>query len=724
MISGQETTFNEHIAPIVFNHCATCHHPGGSGPFSLTDFESVSKRSRQIAEVTQSKFMPPWKPDTEYGPKLEGERGLSDLEIEQIQSWHRSGSPEGTSPLLATPPRLTDDWQLGEPDLVISPDSPYILPAEGTDVFRNLVIPLPIKTTRYIQAVEFKPNNLKVVHHASMTIDRTVSSLQKDRAEAGVGFDGMEANEATNPDGHFLGWTPGQRPYEAYPGTAWQMDPNSYLVVQMHMIPSGKAEEVQPSIGFYFSNDPPEQDAFVLLLKSHTIDIPAGDSNYLVEERFKVPVPISILRAYPHAHYLGNDLQVFAELPTGEQIGIIRIRDWDFNWQGDYRFIEPLTIPQGSSIVMRYTYDNSSDNIRNPNNPPQRVSYGWNSTDEMGEISLQVITQNQTDLLSLQTDYFNYKLIADPNNPYSHNSLGYSLSQQGETKEAIEHYLKALTIHPDLATAHNNLGLIYSNQNDLEKAHFHLNRAIQIIPDYAEAHHNHGSIYLENRQVKEAREHFLKALSIRPELNPTRLSLAKTEMALRNFGTAIEQLQTLRTNHYEPEETLILLAGAYLFSGDKEKAINSYRELLAFNPRSMDALYGLGLLNQERNHFAEAHGYFKELVETYPNELRAAIQLGRSALYSNQSKAAIEGFRLALTIALKSGQNTDAIIPSLRTPLELELLAIACIQESQVESAKQVIQKAIELARRQNDQALAGMIEKRFSELIKSNPQK
>ena len=265
--------------------------------------------------------MPPWKPDAGYGPALEGERGLSHLEIEQIQAWHEAGAPEGDSPLLITPPSVSNDWQLGEPDLVISPKSPYLLPAEGSDVFRNLVIPIPVNKSRFVRAVEFRPKNLKVVHHASMMVDRTISSLQKDRAEGGVGFDGMETHEAANPDGHFLGWTPGQRPYEAYPGTAWQLDPNSYLVVQMHLIPSGKAEEVQPSIGLYFSEEPPDRHAFVLIIKSQSIDIPAGTSDYLIEEKFQLPVSIDILRAYPHAHYLGKDLQLFVR--PDQDLGLV-----------------------------------------------------------------------------------------------------------------------------------------------------------------------------------------------------------------------------------------------------------------------------------------------------------------------------------------------------------------------------------------------------------------
>ena len=721
-LSAQDITFNEHIAPIIFENCTVCHHPEGSGPFTLNDYASVSKRSLQVAEVTQSTFMPPWKPDSGYGPALEGERRLSNQEIEHIQAWHLAGSPEGATPLSVKRPKFTDHWQLGEPDLVISPDSPFMLPAEGSDVFRNLVIPIPVTTTRYVRAVEFKPKNLRVVHHSSMMVDRTVSSLQKDRAEAGVGFDGMEANDAANPDGYFIGWTPGQRPYEAYPGTAWQLDPNSYLVVQMHLIPSGKPEEVQPSIGLYFSEEPPEKQAFVLLIKSQSIDIPAGESDYLIEEQFKTPVPISILRAYPHAHYLGKDLQVFAELPTGEQTGIIRISEWDFNWQGDYRLIEPLRLPAGSTMIMRYVYDNSAENIRNPNSPPQRVSYGWNSTDEMGEISLQILTQNRTDLLSLQSEYFKYKLIGDPSNPYTHNSLGYSLSQQGDKQAAAKHYLKTLTIKPDLAPAHNNLGVIFSELNDLEKAHFHLNRAVQIIPDYAEAYHNHGTIYLENRQAQEARDHFQKALTLRPELNPTRLSLAKSEMALRNFEAVIHHLEILRTSHFELEDTLVLLAGAYLFSGDKGRATTTYQDLLEFDPSNRDALYGLGLLSQEQKKFSQAQTYFQRLLENHPTEFRAAIQLGRSALYSNRAHEALNSFRKALVISLNSEADISVILLSLKSPTELELFAIACVQESQIETARQAIQKAIELAKRQNNQPLGELIEKRFSELIKTSP--
>jgi len=190
------------------------------GPFSLTDYLSVAKRAKLMVEVTGSRFMPPWKPDERYGPKLVGDRRLSDEQIELLRQWAESGATEGEGPLSFPLPPTRDGWQLGEPDLIVRADAPYLLQSEGTDVFRNLVIRVPNNEPKYIRALEFKPGNLRVVHHAILRLDRSAASRQLDLEDAEVGFGGMEISTAAIPDGHLIGWTPGQRPYEAYPGVA------------------------------------------------------------------------------------------------------------------------------------------------------------------------------------------------------------------------------------------------------------------------------------------------------------------------------------------------------------------------------------------------------------------------------------------------------------------------------------------------------------------------
>jgi mono/diheme cytochrome c family protein len=196
------------IAPIIFDRCGMCHHPGGAAPFSLLTYPSAKQRATQIAAATKSRFMPPWKAEPGYGEFI-GQRPLSDAEIDLIQRWAADGAPEGEQRGLPQP-HWTDGWQLGTPDLVVTLSRPYVLQADGTDVSRVFVLPLPVNTTRYVRGLEFRPGNPKVVHHANIRIDPTPASRRLDDQDPAPGYDGLILRSAVYPDGHFLGWTPGQ----------------------------------------------------------------------------------------------------------------------------------------------------------------------------------------------------------------------------------------------------------------------------------------------------------------------------------------------------------------------------------------------------------------------------------------------------------------------------------------------------------------------------------
>ena len=192
-VPGKATvlTFNKDIAPIIFQSCAECHHPGGPAPFSLLGYEDVKKRARQIATVTKSRYMPPWPPESGYGEFI-GERRLSDEQIRSIQHWVEQGAAEGVGSAAPPAPKFSEGWQLGQPDLVIKAPQAYTLPAGGSDVFRNFVIPVPVSSPRYVRAVEILPGNKKIVHHANILIDRTGVSRYRDEQDPDVGFGGMD----------------------------------------------------------------------------------------------------------------------------------------------------------------------------------------------------------------------------------------------------------------------------------------------------------------------------------------------------------------------------------------------------------------------------------------------------------------------------------------------------------------------------------------------------
>ncbi|HXG67520.1 MAG TPA: hypothetical protein VNO70_20630, partial [Blastocatellia bacterium] len=174
-------TFNKDIAPIIFRSCAECHHPGGSAPFSLLTYQDVKKRASQIALVTRNRYMPPWLPEPGHGD-FAGERRLSDAQIKLIQQWVEQGAAEGAPAELPPAPKFNEGWQLGQPDMVVKMPEPYTLPADGSDVFRNFVIPAPVSSTRYVKAVEILPGNKQIVHHANLLIDRSQSSRRRDAA--------------------------------------------------------------------------------------------------------------------------------------------------------------------------------------------------------------------------------------------------------------------------------------------------------------------------------------------------------------------------------------------------------------------------------------------------------------------------------------------------------------------------------------------------------------
>ena len=388
-------TFNRDVAPIVFRHCVVCHRPGESAPFSLLTYSEARKRAGLIASLTASRFMPPWQP--ERGTvEFQGERGLSDEEIELIRVWVEQGAVEGDAADLPAPPEFAEGWKLGEPDVVLTLQEPFMLPAEGVDVFRNFVLSIPVSTPRWVKAVELRPGNPRIVHHALIQVDRSRSSRRRDEEDPEPGFPGMDMAGSEAPGGLMVGWTPGKSPV-VDERLAWRLEPGSDMVVQLHMLPSGKPEPVAPKVGFYFTDEVPRDRAFSLLMHNDEIDIPAGEAGYVVEDSLMLPVAVEVLGIYPHAHYLATSVEAYATLPDGGDRLLIRVPNWDFNWQDEYRYKQPLQLPAGSVIHMRYVYDNTSANVRNPNDPPERVRFGNRSFDEMATLTLQVLPERAGD---------------------------------------------------------------------------------------------------------------------------------------------------------------------------------------------------------------------------------------------------------------------------------------------------------------------------------------
>jgi hypothetical protein len=387
-------TFTHDIAPILYKHCAGCHHPGEVAPFSLLTYADVAKRAALIADVTGSRYMPPWKPVAGYG-HFRGERRLTEVEIAKIRQWADDGAPEGDPAHLPPVPKFPAGWQLGQPDLVAQMPEPFIVPADGPDVYQCFVIPLPIAQQKFERAAEFRPGNAQVVHHALMFLDPMHIARRHASSYSCFGTPGFL------PSGALGGWSPGSAPIVMPPGTATTLYKDTDLVVQIHFHPTGKPEPVRAAVGIYFTDQAPTRHLVDLPLVSRRIDIPPGATAYKASDSFELPVDVEAVGIIPHAHYICKEMQGWAILPGGRKQWLLWIRDWDFNWQEQYHYARPLKLPAGTRLFMEFTYDNSAANPHNPNHPPRRVRWGAESTDEMAGLHIQAIPAPNADLEEL-----------------------------------------------------------------------------------------------------------------------------------------------------------------------------------------------------------------------------------------------------------------------------------------------------------------------------------
>jgi hypothetical protein len=392
-------TFNADIAPILYQNCSTCHRPGEVAPFALLSYQDAAKRAGLIATVTKSRYMPPWKPEPGFG-KFDHERRLTNAQIALIQEWASAGAPEGDAADKPTPPVFPSGWQGGEPDQVLKMPTPFNLRADGPDQFRCFVMPMNLNKESYVSAAEFRPGNPKVVHHAIVFFDSSGTARKLAAAAGGSGypcFGGPGFGGAVLA----VGWAPGVTPLAPQPSLSQPVRPGTDVVVQIHYHPSGKPDQDQSSLGLKFSG-PPTKGRALLLVFNRNIDIPAGESLYVLKGSITMPQDGELWGITPHAHYLAKEMKVTARMPDGSVTPLIYIKDWDFNWQGQYLYAEPIKLPKGTKVEMEFTYDNSAKNPHNPSNPPVRVKFGEQTKDEMGLAFLGIVLPTPADVQPFQ----------------------------------------------------------------------------------------------------------------------------------------------------------------------------------------------------------------------------------------------------------------------------------------------------------------------------------
>jgi mono/diheme cytochrome c family protein/peroxiredoxin len=399
-------TFNRDIAPIVFANCVTCHRDGEVAPFPLTNYEQVSKRAKQVAEVVTSRIMPPWRPVPNYG-HFSGERRLSDAQIALVSDWAKLDAPEGEAADLPPLPKFPKGWQLGKPDKIVKMVRPFALPAGGPDLYQHFVIPLGMNRDRLVKAIEVHPGNPKVVHHAHMYLDHTGQARildQDDPKDGYTRFGGHGLSSAT----YLGGWNPGATPHFFPPGTGRLMPTGGDVVFQIHYHPSGKPEFDQTEIGIYYAAADAQQLITDLIVGNTDLMIPAGAADARFTGEYTTPSNLLLMEIRPHMHLLGKSYQVRGILPSGAEIPLIKIDDWDFNWQDSYIFDPVVRVPAGTKIRIEVAFDNSANNPANPHSPPQTVYFGEESTDEMSNCAIRVTSDNYAELQQVISDNARY----------------------------------------------------------------------------------------------------------------------------------------------------------------------------------------------------------------------------------------------------------------------------------------------------------------------------
>jgi hypothetical protein len=406
--AASKITFSEEIAPILYQNCVSCHRPGEAAPFALISYDDVKKRGAIIATATKARYMPPWHAEHGYG-EFTGERHLTDAQIAAIGEWVKQGMPEGDRSRMPKLPAFTEGWQLGQPDLILEMTAPYEVPASGPDIYRNFAIPTGLTQDKWVRAVEFRPTARKAVHHAVFAYVKGGGLKDRDGQDGKPGFGGLNGlgvgvsvQPTLNPSGALGLWAVGTNPVLLPEEQAVPLAKGTDLIIQMHFHPTGKPETERAVVGLYFAAKAPEKKLLSMAVPAlfgieSGIDIAPGVKNYAIRDSAALAADARVLSAFAHAHYIGKEFKATATLPDGSTKPLLWIKDWDFNWQEQYIYKEPLLLPRGTRIDVAIGYDNSADNPRNPTNPPKRVLWGEQSFDEMGAVGFTMTAVRKED---------------------------------------------------------------------------------------------------------------------------------------------------------------------------------------------------------------------------------------------------------------------------------------------------------------------------------------
>jgi hypothetical protein len=383
-------TYTKDVAPILFKNCTACHRPGEIAPMSLLTYDDVRPHAKDIRDEVSDGNMPPWHAAAPKGTFL-NERGLTDQEKETLLAWVRAGAPKGDMKDMPKAPTYPDGWSIGTPDVVLEMPESYKVPADGVIEYEYFYIPTNFTEAKWIQAIEIRPGNREVVHHA-LAFYRATPDIKREpllspnrdqmvtppRTVKGT----RPQQQLSVPSRLLATYAPGTNPQVMRPGTAIRLEPGGVIELQMHYTANGEASSDRTKIGFIFSKEASPREIRVSHFFNGKLLLPAGNPDTRVDADLTFVNDAIVWGIFPHTHVRGKKWEYVLELPDGTKKTVLSVPRYNFNWQTYYMFTEPLQVPKGSRLVSSAWYDNSAGNKSNPDSKID-VKWGDQTWEEM-----------------------------------------------------------------------------------------------------------------------------------------------------------------------------------------------------------------------------------------------------------------------------------------------------------------------------------------------------
>jgi mono/diheme cytochrome c family protein len=417
--SAKSVTYTKDVAPILFKNCAECHRPGEAAPMSLLSYADARPWAKSIREKVASREMPPWHAGP-HSAAFKNDRRLSRAEIDTILAWIDGGAKEGAAEDMPSAPQFADGWSIGQPDVVLQMPEEYTLEASDSDEYQYFEIPTNFSEDRYVQAIEARPGNRKIVHHIVAFLEAPSAEpplSKEDAAKLRVkmeqesiryrdGFlrrvkdDAPVTNDACQLPNGGAGWSrdtsrrdaitgelvvyaPGREPNVWEPGVVKRIPAGAKIMLQVHYSKvAGSVQKDRSSVGMIFAKGKPTAEVTSETIFNSYFQIPPGAERHRATACWTAPENIRVLALMPHMHMRGSAMELKIVYPDGSGKVLLDVPKYDFSWQTNYSLKQPLTVPKGTRFIVTGTFDNSAKNKYNPD-PTKAIRWGDPTYDEM-----------------------------------------------------------------------------------------------------------------------------------------------------------------------------------------------------------------------------------------------------------------------------------------------------------------------------------------------------